>query len=197
MFARDTRDLVSKSLRDGAELRLELDKCATTIIQAAEAIGQCLQRDGTLFLFGNGGSAADAQHIAAEFVGRFVQDRIPLPAIALTTDSSVLTAIGNDFGFEQVFARQVRALGKRGDVVVAISTSGQSPNILSGVEAGRELGLTTIGLTGGNGGRLSEIVDIALIVPSRITARIQECHISLGHIICEVVESLLFEKAPD
>jgi D-sedoheptulose 7-phosphate isomerase len=182
------------SLREGAALRLQLiEGCADKIVLAAESVARCLRDGGKILLFGNGGSAADAQHIAAEFVGRFVEDRVPLSAIALTTDTSALTAIGNDFGFEQIFARQVRALSKVGDVVLAISTSGQSVNVLSGVEVARGAGLTSIGLTGGKGGRLADIVDIPLVVPSHNTARVQECHIAIGHIICEVVESLLLE----
>ena len=198
MQAEDIREQVIRSLREGAGLRLQLiEGCTDVAVWAAEAIQGCFERGGTLLLFGNGGSAADAQHIAAEFVGRFNRDRTPLPALALTTDTSALTAIGNDYGFEQVFARQIRALGRPGDVVVAISTSGRSPNILAGVEAARERGLTTIGLTGGGGDLLAGLVDIAIVVPSANTARVQECHITLGHILCEIVETLLFaEKVP-
>jgi D-sedoheptulose 7-phosphate isomerase len=181
------------SLREGADLRRQaIDTCTDVILQAADRIQRCFQQGGKVLLFGNGGSAADAQHIAAEFLGRFASDRIPLPAIALTTDSSALTAIGNDYGFERIFARQVQALGGPSDVAVAISTSGRSPNILAGVEAARERGLTTIGLTGGAGGPLAGMVDISIVVPSTNTPRIQECHITIGHILCEAVETLLF-----
>jgi D-sedoheptulose 7-phosphate isomerase len=127
-------------------------------------------------------------------VGRFGKDRLPLAAIALTTDSSALTAIGNDYGFEQVFARQIRALGRRGDVAMAISTSGRSQNVILGVEAAREAGLATIALTGGDGGKLAPIVDIAIVVPSTTTARIQECHITIGHVLCEYVDRELLGK---
>jgi len=164
------------------------------VVRAAVTIHECNRRGGKILLFGNGGSAADAQHIAAEFVGRFVRERRPLPAVALTTDTSVLTAIGNDYGFERVFARQVAALGRAGDVVVAISTSGASPNVLAGIDAARGAGLTTIALTGRDGGALAKRADLAIVVPSQSTARIQECHIAVGHVICEIVDSLLLAE---
>jgi D-sedoheptulose 7-phosphate isomerase len=189
------RERAISSLREGAQLRLQLvEACIDTITQAADVVHNCLARGNKILLFGNGGSAADAQHIAAEFVCRFAGDRIPLPAIALTTDTSALTAIGNDYGFEQVFARPVTALGLPGDVAVAISTSGRSQNVLLGVKAARERGLTIVGLTGGDGGSLSAAVDICIVVPSTNTARIQECHLAIEHILCEMVESLLFGK---
>ena len=191
MEAEAIRELVSRSFRDGAELRLRLTgACAEAAVRAAQAIQKALRRGGKILLFGNGGSAADAQHIAAELIGRFARDRDPLPAIALTTNTSVLTALGNDYGFKQVFARQVRALGRRADVAIAISSSGRSPNILEGARAAKKLGLVTIGLTGSGGGPLARMVDVALVVPSTNTARIQECHIILGHILCESAEAL-------
>lgn len=187
---------VIRSLRDGAELRVQLiETCAERAVQAAYVIYGCFRRGGKILLFGNGGSAADAQHIAAEFVGRFARDRSALPALALTTDTSALTAIGNDYGFEQVFVRQVQALGRPGDVAVAISTSGRSPNVLAGVEAARERGLRSIGFTGANGSSLARTVDLPIVIPSQSTARIQECHIAIGHIICEIVETLLASEA--
>lgn len=186
------REMVARSLREGAELQMRLiEHLADKAAQAAQAIHGALRRGGKILLFGNGGSAADAQHIAAEFVGRFARERDPMPAIALTTNTSILTAVSNDYGFEQVFARQVLAAGGPGDVVLAISTSGRSPNVLRGVEVAQERGMTTIGLTGGDGGRLAQLVDIALVVPCTNVARIQECHITLGHILCEVSETLL------
>ena len=186
-------DRTASSLREGAELRLSLvDTCAPAIVAAGEAIIACFQRGGKLLLFGNGGSAADAQHIAAEFVGRFVRERRSLPAIALTTDTSALTAIGNDYGYEHVFARQIEGLGQAGDIALAISTSGRSPSVLRAVEAARVLGMTTIGLTGGDGGPLAQAVDIAIVVPPAKTARIQECHLAIEHILCELVEETLF-----
>jgi D-sedoheptulose 7-phosphate isomerase len=188
---------IAESLRLGAEVRLAVIKTSIQkIVHTAELITTCLQRGGKLMLFGNGGSAADAQHLAAEFVGRFARDRAPIPALALTTDTSALTAIANDFGFEQVFARQVIALGCPGDVVLAISTSGKSPNVLYGVQAARERGITTIGLTGGDGGQLANLADYVIVVPSRTTAHIQETHIAIGHALCEAIEQALVEAPP-
>jgi D-sedoheptulose 7-phosphate isomerase len=194
------RSELARSLLDGAELKRRLaGEQVDSIERAGEAILSAFHHGAKLLLFGNGGSAADAQHLAAEFVGRYMADRAALPAIALTTDTSVLTAIGNDYGFEQVFARQIRALGRRGDVAMAISTSGRSQNVVLGVEAAREAGLTTIALTGGDGGKLAPIVDIAIVVPSTTTARIQECHITIGHVLCEYVDRELLgkEAGPD
>jgi D-sedoheptulose 7-phosphate isomerase len=146
-----------------------------------------------LLLFGNGGSAADAQHIAAEFVNRYIMERPPLPALALTTDSSALTSIANDYGVNDIFVKQLQALGKAGDVAIAISTSGNSPNIVRGLEVCRELGIHTVGLTGGSGGKVATLVDHLLSVSSTtVTPRIQETHILVGHVICEIVDQLLF-----
>jgi D-sedoheptulose 7-phosphate isomerase len=186
---------ITRSLLESAALtgRVALELGAT-IAQAGDLFVESLRAGGKLLFFGNGGSAADAQHLAAEFVGRYVAERAPLPAIALTTDSSVLTAIGNDYGFDQVFVRQIRALGRRGDVAIAISTSGRSPNVILGIEAAREAGLATIALTGGDGGNLATIVDVAIVVPSTTTARIQECHIAIGHVLCEYVDGELLGK---
>jgi len=142
----------------------------------------------TLFLFGNGGSAADSQHIAAEFIGRFQKERKSLPAIALTTDTSALTALGNDYGFDVIFARQLEGLAREGDVAFGISTSGNSKNVIEGVKKAKAMGLSTISMTGGLGGALAELTDISLIVPSETTARIQESHICIAHTICELVE---------
>lgn len=163
------------------------------LIAATEAVIATLRRGGKILLFGNGGSAADAQHIAAEFVNRYVRDRPPLSAIALTTDTSALTAIANDFGPEDVFAKQVQALGKEGDIALAFSTSGNSPNVLRGLERCRELGIQTVGLTGGTGGALAERVDHCLCVAATTsTPRIQEAHILIGHAICEMVDHVLY-----
>ena len=148
-----------------------------------------LAAGGKVLLCGNGGSAADAQHIAAELVCRFETARRGLPAIALTTDTSALTAIGNDFGFERLFARQVEALGQTGDVLIAISTSGNSANVIAAVKTARDMGLTSIALLGGNGGSLSGLADHALVVPASLTARIQECHILVGHIWCAMIDA--------
>jgi D-sedoheptulose 7-phosphate isomerase len=161
--------------------------------RAIDLVADTLAGGHKLLLLGNGGSAADAQHLAAELVGRFQRERRPLPAIALTTDTSALTAIANDYGYEEVFARQVRALGAPGDTVLAISTSGRSPSVLRAVEAARSGGLATIGLTGGTGGDLAGMVDVCLRVSaSTHSARIQETHILVGHVICELVDRRLF-----
>lgn len=188
------REQIAESLRQGAEVRLAvIETNMDEIVHSAELITACLQGGGKLLLFGNGGSAADAQHLAAEFVGRFIRERDPLPAVALTTDTSALTAITNDYGFEQVFACQIRALGRSGDIAIAISTSGNSPNVLFGVQTAREIGITTIGLTGGDGGKLAGMVDCEIVVPSANTAHIQDTHIAIGHAFCGVIEQALAE----
>ena len=187
---------VTSSLRDGAELNLKLcDLLSEKIAEVGLELVRCFRAGGKVLLAGNGGSAADAQHIAAEFVGRFIKDRAPLPAIALTTDSSALTCIGNDYSFEEVFSRQVRALGRPGDVLIAISTSGNSANVLAAVAAASELGMVTVGLTGGSGGKLAATVFHSLVVPHPVTARIQECHLTIEHILCEIVEGEMFGDA--
>lgn len=165
-----------------------------TVAAAAEACIRCVRDGGKVLLAGNGGSAADAQHIAGEFVSRFEFDRPGLAAIALTTDTSILTAIGNDYGYERLFARQVQALGRAGDVFVAYSTSGRSPNILRGLETARQMGLVCIGMTGNRGGPMGELCDHLLAVPSADTPKIQEGHLVLGHILCGLVESRLFTR---
>ena len=171
-----------------------LEENADALARAVELVGDALAAERKVLLFGNGGSAADAQHIAAEFVGRFARERRALPALALTTDTSALTAIANDYGYEHVFARQVHALGVAGDVALAISTSGRSPNVLRAVETCRERGVRTIGLTGGDGGPLATMVEVSLRVSaSTHSARIQETHILVGHVICELVDRRLFE----
>jgi D-sedoheptulose 7-phosphate isomerase len=158
----------------------------------AERVSRTLRDGGKLFIAGNGGSAADAQHIAAELLSRFGFDRAPLPAIALTTDSSVLTAIGNDYGFERVFERQVRGLGRRGDLFLAISTSGRSPNVLAALKAAREIGVTTVGFGGASGANMHALCDLFLAVPSEETSLVQQVHITAAHAICEIVERDLF-----
>src|SRR5438132_1803387 len=185
-------DLINSSVREGAELRIVVARdCSTAIFEAAGLIIMCLRAGGKLLFFGNGGSAADAQHLAAEFVGRFVRERAGLPAIALTTDSSILTAVGNDYGFDEIFARQVQALGRPGDVAIAISTSGNSPNIIEGVKAARKGYLKTIGLSGKDGGLLATEADVVITIASTSTARIQECHITIGHLLCELTEEAM------
>ncbi|MGE5582064.1 MAG: SIS domain-containing protein [Bacillota bacterium] len=149
---------------------------------------KALESGNTIFFMGNGGSAADSQHLAAELVGRFQKERKAMAAVALTTDTSIITSVGNDYGFESIFYRQVEALVKKGDVVVGISTSGNSPNVLKAIAKAKEEGAYTIGMTGENGGTLNSICDLCIKVPSKVTARIQEAHILIGHIICELIE---------
>lgn len=163
-----------------------------TMADAAQACIDCLKNGGKLLLAGNGGSAADAQHIAGEFVSRFAFDRPGLPAIALTTDTSILTAIGNDYGYEKLFTRQVQAHGDKGDIFIAYSTSGKSPNILAALVEARKLGLICIGLTGNRGGPMREMCDFTFEVPSADTPKIQEGHLVLGHILCGLIENALF-----
>jgi D-sedoheptulose 7-phosphate isomerase len=171
------------------------DGLLTKISDAAEACINSLKNGGKILLAGNGGSAADAQHIAAELMSRFTLNRPSLPAIALTTDTSILTAIGNDFGFERLFARQVEGLGNKGDVFIGYSTSGKSANILTAFQEARDKGLICIGLTGKSAGPMMELCDILLDVPSTITPKIQEGHLVIGHILCGLVEQHLFPSA--
>jgi len=161
------------------------------IIEIADIVIGSLRKGGKAILFGNGGSASDSQHIAAELVGRFKKDRTALAAVALTTNTSILTSLANDYGFEVVFAKQVEALGNKNDVAIGISTSGKAKNVIAGIKQAAKMGLKTVILTGGDGGDLSKIADVSLIVPSSVTARIQEAHITVGHIICELIEEAL------
>jgi len=161
------------------------------IIRAADMLASCITTGNKVLIFGNGGSAADAQHLAAEFVNRFQIERPPLAAIALTTDTSILTSIGNDYHFNDIFAKQVEALGRRGDIAWGISTSGNSANVIKAIEAARKIGVTTIGMTG-RGGELAACTDLVFSVPSDTTARIQESHITLGHILCDLLERKLY-----
>ena len=167
---------------------------AERIEQVVKLIATAFREGRKELLIGNGGSAPAAAHIAAEFVGRYHRDRVPLPAIALATDIAAITCIANDYGYEELFARQIRAHGQKGDVAIAISTSGNSPNVLKGVEAARAIGLTTIAWTGGSGGKLAGMLDHPFVVPSKVTARIQEIHITLGHVLCELIEEQLLGK---
>jgi len=166
------------------------------LVNVVEAITSALKAGNKILLFGNGGSAADAQHLAAEFVNRFVIERPPLPAIALTTDSSIITSIGNDYDFSEVFSKQIRAIGQAGDVAWGISTSGSSSNVLKGLEVAKKMGLLTVAFTGKDGGNIAKIADFSINVSSSVTARIQEAHITAGHAICELVDIKLFQK-PD
>ncbi len=178
-----------------AAKRATLDAQAGAIERAADRIVECLRGGGRVLAFGNGGSASDAQHLCAELAGRYERERPGLPALALTANTSDLTAIGNDYGYERVFARLVEAHGRSGDVAVAISTSGNSPNVLRAVETARERGIATIGLTGRGGGKLASLVDVPIVVASDRTARIQESHITILHVLCELVEEALFPES--
>ncbi len=167
-----------------------LEAVAQPFVSLTAVCRQALGAGGKIMLFGNGGSAADAQHIAAELVGRFQRQRAALPALALSTDSSALTAIANDFGFDAVFARQIEGLGQAGDVAIGISTSGNSANVIAGLEAAAAGGLTAAGLAGGDGGRMKAVAEPLLVVPSTVTARIQEAHITIGHALCQAIEAV-------
>jgi D-sedoheptulose 7-phosphate isomerase len=182
-------DDIIRELRESATLKMHVAETQGAIIQAMiECIWESMQQGGKLLICGNGGSAADAQHLATECMVRLEAERTPLPAIALTTDTSLLTAAGNDYGFETIFARQVVGLGRPGDVLMAISTSGNSSNVVCAVEEAHRRGLRTLGLLGRDGGRLKDMVHIALVVPSSNTQRIQEVHITIGHILCGTLE---------
>jgi D-sedoheptulose 7-phosphate isomerase len=165
---------------------------AERVVEVGQLLIRAFRDGKKVMLFGNGGSATDASHIAAEFVGRYRRDRDPLPALALGTDMAALTCIANDYDFTDIFSRQVLAHGRKGDVVIAISTSGNSLNVIRGVEAAHDRGLVTVGWTGATGGKLTDLVDYSFRVPSSVTARIQECHITLGHVLCELIEERLF-----
>lgn len=188
-------NFIKESLLESAELKkVVAETMAGDIQRSIDYISGALKSGKKVLLMGNGGSAADAQHIAGELVGRFKKERKAIPAISLSTDTSILTAIGNDYGFEKVFERQVEALGEKGDVVIGISTSGNSENIYRAMKLAKEIGLKTIGMFGNDGGKIKVLSDIALIVPSKNTPRIQEAHITIGHIICEGVESKVYEQ---
>ena len=182
---------LDSALQEHIELFGRLTALGNVVRAAAARIAESLTVGQKLLLCGNGGSAADSQHLAAEFTGRFINDRRPLAAVALTTDSSALTCIANDYSFDEVFARQVAGLGRPGDCLLAISTSGNSPNVVRAVEAARAAGVHTIGLLGRDGGKLAERCELAIIVPSSSTARIQEAHIFIGHTLCAMVEEAL------
>jgi D-sedoheptulose 7-phosphate isomerase len=186
---------VSRSIEDSIAVKqklLDSNELIASIARVSELLVHCLHQGNKVLLFGNGGSAADAQHIAAEFVGRFAFDRPALPALALSVNTSAVTAIGNDYGFELVFSRQIEALGRQGDVAIGISTSGNSRNVVCAMHAAKRLGIATIALTGQSGGELKGQVDHCICAPSDRTPRIQECHILIGHVISELTEASLF-----
>jgi len=185
------KDIFLESIRVKEQL---LHNNIGEIIEIAEIVIDSLKKNGKLILFGNGGSASDSQHIAAELIGRFKKDRNALAAIALTTNTSILTSLANDYGYDIIFAKQIEALGQKNDVVMAISTSGKAKNVIAGVKQAKKMGLKTIALTGGDGGEIAKLADVTLLVPSNITARIQEAHITIGHIICELIEQTLCQS---
>jgi Phosphoheptose isomerase len=196
MDPRDATVLVLAAIDDHDATVKSLRALAPAIAQAASTLADCYVAGGQILLCGNGGSAADAQHLAAELVGRFLKERRALAAIALHTDTSTVTALANDYGFESVFGRQVEAFGRPGDALVAISTSGTSPNVLQAVETARRLGLATVGLSGGTGGQLAVACDVCLTVPAASTPRVQEAHILIGHVICGLIEDALCSEMP-
>ena len=192
---RDPADRVRALLEESAQVKRALAaESAEAIARGAATLAECFRNGGKALLFGNGGSAADSQHLAAEWCGRLSRERSALPAIALTANTSDITALGNDYGFERVFARLVEAHGRPGDVAIAISTSGNSPNVLAAVDEARARGLRTIAWTGRGGGKLASRVELALVVPSDDTQRIQESHIAIGHVLAELVDDALFPK---
>ena len=188
------RERILTAFKESAEIKLAfVERYLDQIEKVAVEITERLKKGGTVYLFGNGGSAADAQHIAAELIGRFSKDRPPIRAVALTTDTSVLTALSNDYGYETVFERQIEALAGEKDVAIGISTSGNSENVLRALKRAREKGALTIAFLGKDGGRIKEVADYPFVVPSYETPRIQECHITLGHVLCELIERLMFD----
>ena len=185
------KDILLESIQVKEEiLRNQID----SIAGIAKLMIDCLKKDGKVIVFGNGGSASDSQHIAAELVGRFKKDRSALAGIALTTNTSVLTSLANDYGYDVVFSRQVEALGKKNDVVLGISTSGKAKNVALGIKQAKKMGIKTVALSGGDGGDIVKLADVSLVVPSKITARIQEAHITIAHIICEIIEQELCQE---
>jgi D-sedoheptulose 7-phosphate isomerase len=184
-----TSEIVRANIERSIEVHGRLIReCLNTIAAGADALIAAYQTGHKALFFGNGGSAADAQHLAAEFVGRYLRERGPMPAMALHANSSAVTAIGNDYGYDQVFARQLEAFAAPGDVAVGISTSGNSPSVIEAVRSARRMGLFTLALTGASGGQLRRLVDVLIAVPSEETPRIQECHILIGHSLCDAVE---------
>jgi D-sedoheptulose 7-phosphate isomerase len=190
-------DRIVKIFKESSQIKdVFIGENLDVIVAVVEAITAALKAGNKILLFGNGGSAADAQHLAAEFINRFIIERPPLPAIALSTDTSVITSIGNDYDFSEIFSKQIRAIGQAGDIAWGISTSGSSPNVIKAIEAAKKIGMVTIGLTGKDGGEIAKIVDYSLNVSSSSTPRVQEVHITVGHAICEMIDFKLFQR-PD
>jgi D-sedoheptulose 7-phosphate isomerase len=187
------KEAVIRIFEEGARVKIAFAKeNADRIVEVVHLIARTFREGHKVILFGNGGSATDASHIAAEFVNRFLIDRPPLPAIALNTDIAVLTSISNDFGYDQIFSKQLSALGHEGDVVIGISTSGNSPNVIKALDVAKKNGMKTVVLTGGTGGKMTNLADYTFVVPSKHTPHIQETHITLGHILCQLVDEELF-----
>jgi len=187
--------IIEKALRDSVKTKEEFVKGnSANLILFADKTATAFMSDRKLLICGNGGSAADAQHIAAEFVNRFMLERPPLPAIALTTDTSIITSIGNDYSFDEIFSKQIKALGAEDDILLALSTSGNSPNIVEAVKTARKRGIYTVCFAGDTGGRLESLVNLPFMVKSKVTARIQETHIFAGHILCQLVDHILFQQ---
>lgn len=193
---KDSKALIDYFVSESIRVKTEFfQHNADSVADTARKIAQALRDGRKVLLFGNGGSAADAQHIAAEFVGRFIPDRRPLPAISLSTDTSALTAIGNDYGYNTVFSRQLLALASPGDVAIGISTSGNSPSVIEALDAARSKQMFIVGFTGQDGGKMNGKTDVLFRVPTRMTPRIQETHITLGHVLCELIDRELFPEA--
>jgi len=188
------KKIIEEALKEHKKVLSSLEKQIPKIEKIASLCISSLEKGGKIIFCGNGGSAADSQHLAAELVGRFLKERKSLPSLALSVNTSILTAVGNDYGFEKVFSKQIEALGKPKDLLIAISTSGNSKNIIEAVKKAKEKGIKTIGFLGKGGGKLKKLVDISLIVESNNTPRIQEIHILIGHIICEIIENRCFGK---
>ena len=188
-------NIILKRFKESSDVKTRfLKENLAKLLDVIKLVSHTFESGNKLFFFGNGGSAADAQHMAAEFVNRYIMNRPPLPAIALTTDTSILTSVSNDFAFSEIFAKQLRALGKERDVAIGITTTGNSPNIIKAFEVAKEMGMKTVAFTGNDGGAIGKMVDFSLVVPSTSTPRIQEAHILIGHILCEMVEHSLFFK---
>jgi D-sedoheptulose 7-phosphate isomerase len=186
------RERIKEILLESIQIKEDtLHKRIDQIIEITNMMIDCLKKNGKIIFFGNGGSASDSQHLAAELVGRFKKERMALPAISLTTNTSILTALANDYGYDIVFSRQIEALGSKNDLAVGISTSGKAKNVAMAIKQAKKMGLKTVAFTGGDGGELVKLADVALVVNSVVTARIQEAHITVGHIICELVEEAL------
>ncbi len=187
--------IIKKALMEGLRVKEDfIERNTSSLIHLAEHLSKAFTNNKKLLICGNGGSAADAQHLAAEFVNRFQLERKPLPALALTTDTSIITSVANDYSYDEVFSKQINALGVQGDILLAISTSGRSENVLSAIRTAKKKGLYTVGFIGGDGGEMWRLVDLALVVKSDQTPRVQETHILAGHLICELVDYILFQR---